>query len=68
MAWMRETMSRRSPSSRSASFQKMEEKFALFRLMFHAQDRPFQIKSAYETYISRQRFISSAETFQKNST
>ena len=42
IAWLHESMSRRNPSSRSASSPKVEEKnFVLFLLMFDNQERPF---------------------------
>ena len=63
IAWLRESMARRNPPTRSASPQKVEERnFALFLFMFDAQEKPFQIKSTFETYIPRKRFTSSAET------
>ena len=55
-------MSRRNSSRESASSPKLEEKFAFLLLMFDIQKRQLQMKSPFETYISRQTFTSSAET------
>ena len=59
-------VSKKSVQYKCVFFSKSEGKnFALFRIMFNAQKRPLQIKSAFETYINCQRFTSRAETEKK---
>ena len=41
IAWLRESMSGRNPSSRSDSPKKCRKSSLFFRLMFDAQERPF---------------------------
>ena len=65
IAWSRESMSRRNPSSMSTSSQKSRGKSLHFFLMFDAQERPLWTTPAFKSYISGLRFTSSTETEDK---
>ena len=60
--WLSEFMSRKNPSSRSASSPKVENFFCSFLLMLDDQKRPLYMKSPLKSYTTRQKFTSNAET------